>query len=177
MIDVASSRLRTSSRPSAQAAPGESANRIADVWSLLLANIAGLTDLLSSAEPELARLSLDHKTLFLLSLLDTHDQPSTLARALATPRPTITALVKRAEANGFLQRDAVPGDLRRFSLTITPRGREVVSTGRGIIERALHRRLHNVSERDIQAFTRVVNAIAMRSATEADVAAGTAGRG
>lgn len=161
---MASDRSQRSPRPSTPVASNQSGRKVADVWSLLLANIAGLTDLLSSVEPDLVRLSLDHKTLFLLSLLDTHDQPSTLARALAAPRPTITALVKRAESNGFLRRSAVRGDLRRFRLTITDQGRAVASEGRGIIERALHRRLEGVSSGDIQAFSRVVGAIAMQTA-------------
>lgn len=136
-----------------------SENARVDAWSLLLANIAGLTGMLASVEPGLTRLGLDHKTLFLLSLLGTHDQPSALARALAVPRPTITALVKRAEERELLRRDAVRGDLRRFRLTITPKGREVLGAGRGLIERAMGARIEGVSKSDLEAFARVVEAI------------------
>ena len=160
---MANSRVAGSSRSRQPGPSGRSGNVAADVWSLLLANIAGLTDLLASVEPELRRLSLDHKTLFLLSLLETYDQPSALSHALATPKPTITALVKRAESNGLLQREAVRGDLRRFRLMITPRGREVVGSGRQIIERAMQARLDRVSPSDLKAFARVVGVIATRA--------------
>jgi DNA-binding MarR family transcriptional regulator len=138
--------------------PGPAPQR-GSAWSLLLANVVGLTGILDSAEPALLKLSIDHKTLFLLSLLDTHDQPSALARALCLPRPTVTALVKRAESHGFLSRDAVPGDLRRFRLTLTPSGRNVVRAGREVVERVLNQRLAPVSPADLDAFARVLAAM------------------
>lgn len=129
-------------------------------WSILMATVAAITSALNDVEPQLHKLSLDHKTLFMLSVLDQHDQPSALARALCTPRPTITALIKRAEAIGFIRRHSVPGDLRRFRLSMTDSGRKALAAGRAIVDQAFAERLLVINVADRAAFGRAVLAMA-----------------
>lgn len=160
---MATRATQTLSGGSASAHPDpQGAQRLssAPAWSLMMLNVAVLTSVLQQVEPQLAAISLDHKTLFMLSLVEDYDQPSTLAGALCTPRPTVTALIKRAESNGYLRRGTVPGDLRRFRLTLTASGRRALTAGRRIVEVAFAARLARVSDSDRIAFERAVRAMA-----------------
>jgi DNA-binding MarR family transcriptional regulator len=81
------------------------------------------------------------KEFFLLAKLDDHPYPADLARALITPKPSITFMVKRMEAAGFIQRQTEADDLRRFRLTLTRSGRRVMEAARAILDEAFGRRL------------------------------------
>ena len=150
------SRSPASAHPDPEAARGLDSDQ---AWNLLMLNVSVLTSVLQQVESQLAAISLDHKTLFMLSLVEEHDQPSTLARVLCTPRPTITALIKRAESSGYLRRDTVPGDLRRFRLSLTAPGRRALATGKRVVEDAFAARLARVSDKDRLAFGRAVLAM------------------
>ena len=52
-----------------------------------------------------------------------------LARALSLPKPSMTFLVKKLEASGYLRRQGEKGDLRRYRLTITPAGKKARDKG------------------------------------------------
>ncbi|MCM2333260.1 MAG: MarR family transcriptional regulator, partial [Anaeromyxobacteraceae bacterium] len=49
--------------------------------------------------------------------------PGQLARFLHVTPATVTRVVQRMEASGFLRREPDPGDSRRVRLHLTPRGR------------------------------------------------------
>lgn len=51
--------------------------------------------------------------------------PGQLARFLHVTPATVTRVVQRMEAAGFLRREAHPEDSRRLRLHLTPRGRKV----------------------------------------------------
>lgn len=114
-------------------------------WEVLFLHMRVLQAVMTEAEPALARLDLDVKGFFVLSLLDEHPHPAELARALCIPRPTVTLLVKRLEAAGYLKRQSVAGDLRKFRLTPTADGRKVAEKARGVLNDLFGARLGRLS--------------------------------
>jgi DNA-binding MarR family transcriptional regulator len=114
----------------------------AELWTL---NYRLLMSVMEEVAPAVRELGLEMKEAFLLRELDGHPNPADLARALITPKPTITFMVKRMEAAGYVQRDLDPGDLRRFRLTLTPSGREVMEASRKLLDRAFEARLDRLT--------------------------------
>ncbi len=110
-------------------------------WEHLHLQMRVLQAVMSEAEPALAELGLDSKGFFLLCVLEEHPSPAAAAEALMLPRPTATSLIKRAEAAGHLQRRTVPGDLRRFHLSLTDQGRQARERGQQILDQVVGRRL------------------------------------
>jgi DNA-binding MarR family transcriptional regulator len=113
-----------------------------EVWTL---NFGLAMAVISEVEPEVRALGLEVKELFLLNKLDDHPYPADLARALITPKPSITFMVKRMEAAGFVQRQTEEDDLRRFRLTLTRSGRKAMEAALAILEEAFGRRLARLS--------------------------------
>jgi DNA-binding MarR family transcriptional regulator len=105
-----------------------------------------MTSLLADVAPRLRALRLEVKEFLLLSKLDEHPNPADLARALVTPKPSVTFMVKRMEALGDLWRELPPGDLRRFRLTLTPSGRSAMESGRQIFDQEFGRRLSRLTQ-------------------------------
>jgi DNA-binding MarR family transcriptional regulator len=128
-------------------------------WELMMANIAVLTAVLNEVEPQLNAISLDHKTVFVLGLLERYDQPSSLAQALSTPKPTITALLKRAESAGFIRRHDVPGDMRMYRLSITEAGKRARDEGRAMMTKAFGAKLDLASATDVAGYERAIAAM------------------
>src|SRR5260370_27819014 len=91
-------------------------------WTLWTLNLKVMTSLMADVAPRLRQLRLEIKEFLLLSKLDEHPNPADLARALVTPKPSVTFMVKRMEALGYLLREVQRDDLRRFRLTPTPSG-------------------------------------------------------
>ena len=123
---------------------------------LLWRTFGVLNAAVGEAEPALQALGLDPKQMYLLSLLDHHPHPAELSRAMVTPAPTVTFLIKRAEADGFVKRYAVAGDLRKHRLTLTAKGRRVMERGREAMDEAFARRLATLSASERKAFERTV---------------------
>ena len=115
--------------------------RKASPWQMWTLNFELLTSVLAEVEPQVQEHGLGMKEFFLLSKLDEHPNPADLARALLTPRPTVTFMVKRMEAAGYVRRSMQPEDLRRFRLTLTPSGRKAMEAARQILDEAFGRRL------------------------------------
>jgi DNA-binding MarR family transcriptional regulator len=122
-------------------------------WEIWTLNFELSMSLMAEVEPEVRAHGLEMKEFFLLGKLDDHPYPADLARALITPKPSITFMVKRMEAAGFLQRQTEAGDLRRFRLTLTRAGRKAMEAARAILDEAFGRRLARLSasERDEMA--------------------------
>ncbi|MEL7238282.1 MAG: MarR family transcriptional regulator [Planctomycetota bacterium] len=126
-------------------------------WELLLANANALQSTLAEAEPELVEAGLpDVKAFFMLASIEEHPGPADLARALMLPRPTVTFLIKRAESAGHVKRSAVPGDLRRFHLALTPEGRRAMKRGRTAVDAAFAKRLGQLSASEVATFVKLI---------------------
>jgi DNA-binding MarR family transcriptional regulator len=125
-------------------------------WEIWTLNFAVSTALLAEVEPDVRALGLEMKEFFLLGKLDDHPYPADLARALIMPKPTITFMVKRLEAAGFVQRQTEAGDLRRFRLTLTRSGRKAMEAARTILDEAFGRRLARLSAGERAELARIL---------------------
>ena len=93
--------------------------------------------IMAEVEPEVRELGLELKELFLLGKLDDHPHPADLARALITPKPSITFMVKRMEAAGFVERADGGGRLAALSPHAHPLGAQGDGGGPGHPRRRL----------------------------------------
>jgi DNA-binding MarR family transcriptional regulator len=115
-------------------------------WSLWTLNLRVMTSLMADVAPRLRQLRLEIKEFLLLSELDEHPNPADLARALVTPKPSVTFIVKRMEAVGYVRRELQRDDLRRFRLTLTPSGRSAMESAREIFDEEFGRRLSRLTQ-------------------------------
>jgi DNA-binding MarR family transcriptional regulator len=115
-------------------------------WTLWTLNLQVMTSLMAEVAPRIRALRLEMKEFLLLSKLDEHPSPAELARALVTPKPSVTFMVKRMEALGYLRREVQPDDLRRFRLTLTPAGRRALHGAREIFDAEFGRRLSRLTQ-------------------------------
>jgi DNA-binding MarR family transcriptional regulator len=114
----------------------------AKAWSL---NYRLTSSVIAAVVPAVADLGLGPKELFLLSEVDAHPHPAELAAVLFMPKPTVTMIVKRLEAAGFVRRAIDPADLRRHRLTLTPTGRRASVRGLALLSDAFAERLERLS--------------------------------
>jgi DNA-binding MarR family transcriptional regulator len=125
-------------------------------WELWTLNFGFIMAVMAEVEPEVRELGLEMKEFFLLGKLDDHPYPADLARAMITPKPSITFMVKRMEAAGFVQRHTEAGDLRRFRLTLTRSGRKAMEAARAILDDAFGRRLARISAGERAELARIL---------------------
>ncbi len=128
-----------------------------ELWTL---NFELSMAVMSEVEPEVREHGLEMKEFFLLGKLDAHPYPADLARALLTPKPSITFMVKRMELLGFVKRQSEAGDLRRFRLTLTRSGRKAMEAARKILDDAFGRRLARLSLAERNELTRTLQRLA-----------------
>jgi DNA-binding MarR family transcriptional regulator len=114
----------------------------ARLWSL---NYRMIMSVIGSVSPEIAKLGLEVKALFLLAELDEHPHPAELAQKLLMPKPTVTVHVKHLEAAGFVRREIDTADLRRHRLILTATGRKAMTRGLAILSTAFGARLGRLS--------------------------------
>ena len=126
-------------------------------WELWTLNFELVMAIMADVEPEVLELGLEMKEFFLLGKLDEHPHPSALSRALLTPKASITFMVKRMEAAGFVLRETEAGDLRRFRLTLTRSGRKAMEAARVILDKAFGRRLARLSAAERTELARVLS--------------------
>lgn len=117
-------------------------NDAGKLWSL---NYRLSMAVITSVAPDIAKLGLEVKELFVLAELDDHPHPAELAEVLSMPKPTVTLYVKRLEAAGFLRREIDAADLRRHRLSLTPEGRKVMKRGLTLLSNAFGARLTRLS--------------------------------
>ena len=115
-------------------------------WALWTLNFQVMTSLMADVAPRIRALRLEIKEFLLLSNLDEHPNPAELARALVTPKPSVTFMVKRMEALGYLRRELQRDDLRRFRLTLTSSGRRAMESARKIFDEEFGRRLSRLTQ-------------------------------
>jgi DNA-binding MarR family transcriptional regulator len=128
------------------AVKGEYDMRKLSPWQLWTLNFELLISIMGEVEPLVRAHGLEMKEFLLLSKLDEHPSPARLARALMTPKPTVTFLVKRVEAAGFVKRETQSEDLRRFHLSLTPSGRRAMEASREILDSAFAKRLARLTQ-------------------------------
>jgi MarR family transcriptional regulator, organic hydroperoxide resistance regulator len=114
----------------------------AKIWSL---SYRLLMSVISHVTPDIVRLGLETKELFVLAALEEHPYPAELAATLSMPKPTVTVYVKRLEAAGFVSREIDAEDLRRHRLRLTPAGRKVMNQGLALLSDAFGERLGRLS--------------------------------
>ena len=114
----------------------------AKVWSL---NYRLLMTVITSVTPQIVKLGLETKELFLLAEIDEHPHPADLASTLCMPKPTVTVYLKALEAAGFVRREIDAKDLRRHRLLVTASGRKVLARGLALLSRAFATRLSRLS--------------------------------
>ncbi len=145
---------------------------MASPWEIL-ANIWQLSQLIvEDSAPALEELGLHPKAFFLLAQVEKYPFPAELARIMGLPPPTVTYIVKQLEARRYIQRKAEPGDLRKFRLVLTARGREAVKAGQEKVNEVFGKRLRRLKRADIALFELVVARLAL---DEPDPASGPAG--
>src|SRR4051812_35470867 len=115
-------------------------------WALWTLNFQLSMSVMAEVAPRMRALKLEVKEFFLLAQLDAHPSPAELARALMTPKPSVTFMVKRMEAAGYVKRALQPDDLRRFRLTLTAAGRKAMERARDILDGAFGLRLGRLTE-------------------------------
>jgi DNA-binding MarR family transcriptional regulator len=129
-------------------------------WALWTLQFQVMTSLLADVAPRLRALRLEVKEFLLLSELDQHPNPADLARVLVTPKPSVTFMVKRMEALGYLKRELQPDDLRRFRLTLTPSGRTAMQSARQIFDQEFGRRLSRLTQAQRLELVRIFERLA-----------------
>jgi len=82
---------------------------------------------------------------------------------------TMSGILKRLEAGGYLARRSHAGDGRRHSLTLTPKGLTVNRQRRGTLENIVRTLLRSHAASDIAAAERILTALATRLRDTADV--------
>ncbi|OLC11579.1 MAG: MarR family transcriptional regulator [Gemmatimonadetes bacterium 13_1_40CM_66_11] len=129
-------------------------------WALWTLYFQGMTSLLADVAPRIRALRLEIKEFLLLSKLDEHPSPAALARALVAPKPSVTFMVKRMEALGYLRRELQADDLRRFRLTLTPAGRRAMESAREIFDEEFGRRLSRLTRAQRAVLMRIFERLA-----------------
>ncbi len=117
----------------------------ARMWAL---NFQLLSSVIAAVAPAVSKLGLEPKELFLLAEVDDHPHPAALATVLVMPKPTVTVLIKRLEAAGFLRRAIDRADLRRHHLTVTPSGRKAITRGLALLSDGFGARLERLAPRE-----------------------------
>ena len=122
-------------------------------WMVFHGSVALVHSVLDEAGPELERVGLaDGKALFLLLAAESDPYPAEIAKRLLLPKPTVTFLIKRAEAAGHLTRSPDPDDLRRVRLKLTRRGRSAARQGQSALESIFEKRLACLDAKEQEVF-------------------------
>lgn len=111
---------------------------------------------LREASPCLERHSLFRMAPFALAMVRRCGTPSGVAAALGVPAPTVSHILRRLEAGGWVTRQVDPDDLRRYRLALTPAGQEALRAARACLEAALDRRLEGLAPEDRDLLARLL---------------------
>lgn len=131
-----------------------------DAWGVMARLWQLMQSVMDDSAPALESLGLSPKAFFLLSAVEDYPFPAELARLMHLPPPTVTYMVKRLEERGLLERRAEPGDLRKFRLVVTARGRKAIHRGREAIGAVVGERLARIGAREAVSFDAVVSVLA-----------------
>jgi len=119
-------------------------------------------------QPAMGRLGLNPSTAFLLAAVERYPHPSDLAQELSLPAPTVSRLLKDLEAAGYLTRQTVPEDLRRFRLALTPQGEAIRKAAKEELSVAVEAMLRRLAPEDRETLDRLMAALTEQEEAEAD---------
>ncbi|ADU50625.1 transcriptional regulator, MarR family [Thermaerobacter marianensis DSM 12885] len=111
---------------------------------------------LREATPCLERHGLFRMAPFALAMVRRCGTPSGVANALGLPAPTVSHILRRLEAEGWVVRQVDPGDLRRYRLALTPAGQEALAAARACLEAVMDRRLECLAPAERDALRRLL---------------------
>jgi len=85
--------------------------------------------------------------------------PSELARLLCFHKSTVSVILRSLEAEKFVDRSPNPADGRAVVLKLTVKGRRVVEHREGTVEAVFRSTLETLSDREVRAAQRVLDAL------------------
>lgn len=127
-----------------------------DNWELLLAHMQLYRGFMSDSDAKLRRLKLGVKDFFVFRALLVHKHPSDIADYLILPRPTVTFLIKRLEALGYVKRQGVAGDLRKFDIVMTAKGKKAYDAARVIMTETFEAWVSQIRPADMKTYAKVI---------------------
>ena len=130
-------------------------------WQVFHEHVSLVHSVLDEAGPELERRGLaDGTALVLLRAVEANPYPAELARRLLLPKPTVTFLIKRAEAAGHLTRSPDPDDLRRVRRRLTRSGRSAAQGGQAALESVFEGRLAELTAAERRVYRSAIAKLA-----------------
>ncbi len=128
-------------------------------WDLWTMHFQLVMAVMAEVAPRVRELGLENKEFLLLAAVDAHSSPAELARAMMLPKPSITFMVKRMEAAGYVRRASEPDDARRFKLTLTPSGRRAMESAREVLETVFGERVGRLPASQRTELSRLIRAM------------------
>lgn len=110
--------------------------------------------------PLLRERNVPQSTLFMLGAVERHPYPTEMCRELGVPAPSVSRFLKELEAGGYVVRETVPEDLRRFRFELTPKARALQAEGRRHMEEALEELLARLSPAERGELDRLMGLLA-----------------
>lgn len=112
----------------------------------------------SRATQEFRRLGISVPQFDLLSTLSEREGVSQqeIAERLYVTKGNVSGLIDRLEAQGFVERRALPNDRRSYALHLTPEGRRLAETGLAMQSRLITATLGQLPRADIEALDRIL---------------------
>lgn len=131
-----------------------------DAWALLTHLRRIQRGLSRRTSPLFHERGLPTAALYMLAAVSEHPFPSQMGREMGLPAPSVSRLLKVLEADGYLERETVPQDLRRYRFHLTGRGRELRAEARRRIEAALEAMLTRLNPEERMHLDRLLGALA-----------------
>ena len=110
--------------------------------------------------PWLRARGLSLSALPMLASVERHPHPTELAQVIGLPAPTVSRLLKTLETQGYLERETVPEDLRRYRFRLTSAGRALHAEARRRVERVLEAMLARLTPSEREELDRLLGALA-----------------
>jgi DNA-binding MarR family transcriptional regulator len=131
-----------------------------DNWELFRIHMQLYRAFMSEVDGKLHKLKLGVKDFFVFRALEFHKNPSDIAAYLILPRPTITFLIKRLEAQGYIRRKSVSGDLRKFEIVFTAKGRRAYKAALSVMTETFEAHVAHVGAAEMKTYAKVVKRLA-----------------
>jgi DNA-binding MarR family transcriptional regulator len=131
-----------------------------DAWGIFAKLWQLLQSVMDDSAPALEGMGLSPKAFFLLTSVEDVPFPAELARLMHLPPPTVSYLVKQLEGKEYLERRAEPGDLRKYRLVLTQRGKRAIRQGREAVGKVISARLVRIESEDLEMFNRIASTLA-----------------
>ncbi len=98
--------------------------------------------------------------LFMLSAVERQCHPTEICRELGVPAPSVSRFLKELETGGYVVRETVPEDLRRYSFRLTDQGRALQVEGRRRMEEDLETLLGRLTSAERAELDRLLGLLA-----------------